>query len=388
MLHEFLESYRAELIVRCRGKVALRHRQRPLPLLCDEHGIPAFLGGLIDTLRAETAAGVSSARLAQPARGPPAWAAPIQIAHDAALHGRELLRFGYTVDQVVHDYGDLCQAVAELAIEKRVPITADEFKTLNRCLDHAMAGAVAEYDRQRDEMVADAGNRATNERLGFLAHELRNFLNTAVLAFAALKSGSVGVNGPTSRVIDRSLVGLRDLIDHQLADVRFASRLLSHPEDIGLESFIAEVQTSAMLAANARGCVLRVEPVAPGLVVEVDPQMLHAAVENLLQNAFKFTHPGSQVVLRTEATDERVMIEVQDECGGLPAGKVDSMFDSFEQHHADRSGLGLGLSISRRAVEASHGTLSVRDLPGVGCVFTIDLPRLTPRAPLEPRLGL
>jgi len=365
MLHEFLDLHRADLIARCRAKVALR--LRPVALLSHDHGIPAFLEGLIDTLRAEHAA------------------VPSRIAHDAALHGRESLRFGYTVEQVVHDYGDLCQAVAELAIEKRATITGDEFKALNRCLDHAIAGAVAEYDRQRDEMVADAGNRATNERLGFLAHELRNFLNTAVLAFAALKSGSVGVNGPTSRVIDRSLVGLRDLIDRQLADVRFASRLLSHPEDIGLDGFIAEVQTSAMLAANARGCVLRVQPVAPGLVVEMDRQMLHAAVENLLQNAFKFTHPGSQVVLRTGSTRERVTIEVQDECGGLPAGKASSLFESFEQHHADRSGLGLGLSISRRAVEAGQGTLSVRDLPGVGCVFTIDLPR---RPPVELQAGL
>jgi signal transduction histidine kinase len=51
------------------------------------------------------------------------------------------------------------------------------------------------------------------------------------------------------------------------------------------------------------------------------------------------------------------------------------MFRPFEQGHADRSGLGLGLSISRRAVEAMGGTIGVRDIPGEGCIFTIDLAR-------------
>jgi hypothetical protein len=73
-----------------------------------------------------------------------------------------------------------------------------------------------------------------------------------------------------------------------------------------------------------------------------------------------------------------VLIEVEDECGGLPEGKVESMFQSFEQLDQDRTGLGLGLSISRRAIEACGGTLTVRDVPGIGCVFTIDLPRDLP----------
>lgn len=68
-------------------------------------------------------------------------------------------------------------------------------------------------------------------------------------------------------------------------------------------------------------------------------------------------------------------VKVEDQCGGLPEGKAQSLFANFGQHHKDRSGLGLGLSIARRSVEASGGTLSVRDMPGLGCVFTIDLPR-------------
>lgn len=112
------------------------------------------------------------------------------------------------------------------------------------------------------------------------------------------------------------------------------------------------------------------------MAIRVDTPILYSAVSNLLQNAFKFTHPHSHVWLRAFGTADRVLIEVEDECGGLPEGKAEALFLPFQQYSSDRTGLGLGLSISRRAVEASGGKLSVRDLPGVGCVFTIDLPRV------------
>lgn len=371
MLHEFLDAHRAELIERCRAKVASRPSPRSTPRQIG-HGIPVFLGQLIRTLRTEHGADATNA--SEPSKPPSDEDLLSQIVIDAAKHGHELLKRGFTIEQVVHDYGDLCQSVAELAGEKLAPISTGEFKTLNGCLDNAIAGAVTEYDRRRDQVISDTNNREVSERLGFLAHELRNFLNTAVLAFAAVKSGSVGLDGPTSRVIDRSLVGLRDLIDSALVDVRLAAGVPSQLENVVLDQFIAEVEVAARLGAKVKGCELTISPVEPGLAIHVDRQMLHSAVQNLLQNAFKFTRAHSHVSLKAYAAADRVLIEVEDRCGGL-LGQAEAMFVPFKQHHADRSGLGLGLSISRRAVEASAGKLTARDLPGVGCVFTIDLPR-------------
>jgi signal transduction histidine kinase len=102
---------------------------------------------------------------------------------------------------------------------------------------------------------------------------------------------------------------------------------------------------------------------------------LLAALVNLLQNAFKFTHPHTEVTLHAFAAGDRVSIEVKDHCGGLPSGFSEKMFRPFTQGSFDRSGLGLGLSIARRTVEAEGGSLTVRDMPGTGCVFTISLPR-------------
>jgi signal transduction histidine kinase len=117
-------------------------------------------------------------------------------------------------------------------------------------------------------------------------------------------------------------------------------------------------------------------PVDDGVVIEADRQVLAAVVMNLLQNAFKFTRPGTAVVLRVVASAARVLIEIQDQCGGLPSGNVSELFRPFEQRGVDRTGLGLGLAFSRRGVEASNGRIYARNLPEKGCVFTVDLPRI------------
>ena len=378
MLHEFLDANRTELIERCRAKVALR----PSPAVHSKaatHGIPLFLGQLIETLRLEQNPEMLAARISSGFSGSRKRHVPSEIARNAAKHGGELLRQGYTVDQVVHDYGDLCQAVTELAVEKNKQVSADEFRTLNGCLDDAIADAVTEFGSQRDLLIADRGDRAMSERLGFLAHELRNFLNTAMLSFAAIKGGNVGISGATSAVLDRSLIGLRDLVDRTLADVRLTAGVPSKLDYVAVSQFIADVQVAASLEAAAKGCTFTVAPVDPGLALHVDIPMLYSAVSNLLQNAFKFTRKNSHVTLKAYGTGDRVLIEVEDQCGGIPEGQIEIMFLPFQQHGADRSGLGLGLSISRRAVEACGGTLSVRNLPGVGCVFTVDLPLDSPR---------
>ena len=103
--------------------------------------------------------------------------------------------------------------------------------------------------------------------------------------------------------------------------------------------------------------------------------MLSAAISNLLQNAFKFTWPFGHVSLKAHATDGRVLNHIEDQCGGLPPGKADELFRPFHQRAADRTGLGLGLSIASGSVEANGGKLQVRDIPGTGCIFRIDLPR-------------
>jgi len=381
MLQEFLSKNRDALIARCRSKAAMRRAQGATdPDLW--YGIPLFLDQLVTTLRLEETAGSSEAgKVTFIPSAIHTTPHSSDIGRTAAQHGNELLRTGFTVDQVVHDYGDLCQAVTEMAMEQGTAVTADEFHTLNRCLDDAIADAVTEFGRQRDQFTADESTRAMNERLGFLAHELRNLIGNALLAFAAIKKGHVGVAGSTGAMLDRSLIGLRDLIDRTLVEVRLTAGIPDRRERIGVAAFIAEVQVAAAIEAAALDLELIVAPIEEGLAVEGDRQILAGVVANLLQNAVKFTRPQSRISLTAYSRADRVLIEVEDECGGLSEGNSEAIFRPFEQGNAERAGLGLGLPISRRGVEANGGKLYVRSLPGAGCVFTVDLPRPAPPVP-------
>jgi len=282
---------------------------------------------------------------------------------------------GLTVGQVVHDYGDVCQVVTELAVEQNAPISSQEFRTLNLCLDDAIAGAVTEYARRRDLTIA----HDEVERMGTFSHELRNLINIATISFETMKEGVVGVGGSTSAMHGRALTRLRDLVDRTLAEVRLEAGV-HRLERISLASFMEEMEISALFQARAKGIHLEVTGVDGEIFIDADRQTLASAVSNLLQNAFKFTKEKGHVVLSAHADADRVLIEVADECGGLPPGKAADLFAPFSQRSADRTGLGLGLAISAKAARANDAEIRVRDVPGKGCVFTLDLPRKPPPA--------
>jgi|HubBroStandDraft_1064217.scaffolds.fasta_scaffold02449_10 signal transduction histidine kinase len=362
MLAEFLATNHDELVKRCKAKVA--ERQVPPAGTEPEFGIPLLLGQLVTELRLEQSA--------QP--GTPPGKLPANIGSTAGKHGNELLRKGFTIDQVVHDYGDLCQAVTELAHEREAAITVDEFHTFNRCLDNAIADAVTEFGRQRDQTTSEERAASLNERLGNLAHELRNRLSSGMLAYQAVKNSNMTLAGATGDVLGRSLIGLRDVIDRSLADVRLTVGLQVHREPFSVRGLLDEINVSAAMEVKTKGLLLTIAPVDDALLVAADRQMIFSAIANLLQNAFKFTKHGGHVSLTAHSAAQRLIIDIEDECGGLPPGRSEELFQPFAQRSVDRTGLGLGLSISRRAVQANGGTLRVRNLPGKGCVFTIDLP--------------
>lgn len=368
MLHEFIAANRDLIIERTRERV----QSRPWPSVSPqeiESGVPQFLTQIVEILQMS--------------------AGPQQIDQDAvsaaaARHGAELLELGYNVSQVVHDYGDICQVITQIAVEQNAPITVEEFHTLNLCLDIAIAGAVTEHAR----ITAQTPSVHEVERLGQSAHELRDVLNSALLAFHALRRGTVAINGSTGEILGRSLMSLRDMIDRAVSEVRLTA---TEPrrERISAIAFLDEIGATGMLHSEYRHIKFAIEPTDPGLAIEADPQLLSSAVMNLLHNAFKYTPLGGHVVLRAHANNQRLFIEVEDECGGIPASKGD-LFKAFgDRRGTDRSGLGLGLSIARNAVRANGGDISIRNLPGKGCVFVIELPLVSdearvPQPVLEP----
>jgi hypothetical protein len=223
MLHAFLTTNRKELISRCLRKASKRDAPRNTPIVAlisePNHGVPLFLDQLGDVLRIEEAnpatrgkgiSGSSSASLAESKR-------------TAALHGKALLDEGYTVDQVVHGYGDVCQSITELAGELKATVTVEEFHTLNRMLDNAIADAVSSYAKHL--VLGEQGQQRDNT----LGIELHSHLDPALKALDVLMSGQIGMKGATGILLRASLESLKDLIDRSFPEVRQASATIKPP---------------------------------------------------------------------------------------------------------------------------------------------------------------
>ena len=202
MLIEFVTIHKQEIISRCRSKAATRGVPQS-PHSGTNHGVPMLLEELIEELNLN--------RVPNP-----------EIRKTATKHGRDLLHRGFTVSQVVHGYGDVCQSVTEMAVEFDVPISADDFRILNRCLDDAIAAAVTEYGSERDQSFEIEGADET-ERLGALVHKLRTSINTARGALDAIESGRVGIAGSTGAVLKLNLSDAQGLVDRVLDAKAFAT---------------------------------------------------------------------------------------------------------------------------------------------------------------------
>jgi signal transduction histidine kinase len=366
MLHDFIATHRDAIVNKTREKATTR----PLAPSTAElaHGVELFLTQLTTILRAESSARPLS---------------EVAIGASATLHGGDLLRLGFSVSQVVYHYGDICQAVTEVAAGHRTPITVNEFHILNRCLDTAIAEAVTEHAR----ITAESSATQEVERLGQLAHDIRDGLNTALIAFNVVKGGTVSITGNTGAVLGRSLLSLRDLVDSSLSGTRIAANR-QRRERLVLTAFLSEIAVAARLHSEYSGTAFEIHPVDAELSVDADPQLLASAVMNLLINAFKYTRPGGRVVLRAPQRGQRVHIEVEDECGGIPDTADDPFRPFAERRGRNRTGLGLGLSIARKAVRAHGGDIHIHNKPGEGCVFTIEVPLASGTvAPDTPRVA-
>jgi hypothetical protein len=214
ILHEFLTTNRQLLISRCRENVAKRFEPSEMPATID-HGVPLFLQQLVETLREEQ--GTTN-------RGHDSQATPAStaIGRAAALHGAELLRRGFSVDQVVHDYGDVCQCVTALAVEQELSISTDEFRTLNRCLDNAIADAVASFGSAR-QISIDRQADTLHQRLVAFSAEHRRLVDIAIQSLTAVKTGNIGISGATGTLLAHALEELRSLTDRTLPEIVLVS---------------------------------------------------------------------------------------------------------------------------------------------------------------------
>lgn len=292
-----------------------------------------------------------------------------EIEKVAAEYGRRLFARGFTVGELVHVYGTLCESVTKVGEELNARFSNGEFEMLNRVLDVAIAGAVTGHQQQRTDANADEEVL----HLGSLAHELRNTLTSAAMSFSVIKKGIVGTEGRTSAALERSLRRMSDLLDRALAEVRLRKDADPIMQPMRVAEIFDDIAATAYPDAERRNQSLEIE-VDRDLEIATDRQFLTSVISNLVQNGLKYTHRGGRVRIRARNLGDRFRVEVEDECGGLPPGSAEELFAPFVRGTIQSSGVGLGLSIVARGSRALGGDVHVQNLPGKGCIFTIDLP--------------
>jgi len=358
MLYQFLEANRPAILALTEKKsVKLAGALQSSKEL--RKGLPIFFEHLISYLKNPTKRSATQG-----------------ITVGAADHGKELLRLNYSLSHVVHSYGAMCQAITELATSKNADISSSEFNDLNLCLDIAIASAVSEFQFRSSH---ESKEREV-EHLGFLVHELRNSLSSASIAHEMIKKGIVGTGGSTAKVLEHSLSSMRILIDRSLSEVRLQTDPVVHIEVFRLNDVVDQILLTAQSEAQAKQQTLRSE-MNRSFVLETDRQLVLTVIANLCQNALKYSKVGGQIVVQVTSIDENVSIEVQDQCGGLEPGRVQSLFLPFVSAGFNQTGLGLGLTIVQRAAHLLQGKVSVVNNPGIGCVFKIELPTKITSAP-------
>lgn len=130
---------------------------------------------------------------------------------------------------------------------------------------------------------------------------------------------------------------------------------------------------TAEIEARTKKQILDIQ-IDPALSIKIDQQLFNSALSNLIQNALKYTPRGGKIQIRATTVGETIVVEVEDECGGLSNAAVD-LFKPFEQQNENKTGLGLGLSIAQRAILLNNGKIEVQNLPDKGCIFKITVPK-------------
>jgi signal transduction histidine kinase len=288
----------------------------------------------------------------------------------ASEHGITRVRIGFDIGQLVHEFIVLRHVIRGVIKDELGGPDSEVEGMLADVIEAAVSAAVQAYVDARDHEL----RRTQAENIGFLTHELRNPLSTAVLAATQLRRHAAPMQGPVLDSLDRGLGKLADLIDSVLLTQNLeAGKVRVRPVPIALGEIIEPSLEASRRVAEQKQLSFRVS-FDGRLHVELDPLLTRSAIQNLVDNAVKFTDVGG-VELGVEDLGERFRLHLRDSCAGISPQELRTIFEPFERGHSGKAGTGLGLAIARRAVEAQGGSIHAESSGTHGCHFWIDLPK-------------
>ena len=234
----------------------------------------------------------------------------------------------------------------------------------------------------QDALVRMESERLRNSLLAALSHDLRTPLTTLVGL-----SESLSISAPPLAAAQLEMAfGLRDealRMSSLVSNLLDMARIQNRQVKLNMEwQFLEEVVGSALRASKLHLSAHAVQTrLAPGLpLVCFDAVLIERVLCNLLENAVKYTPPGSTILLQGEIRRRFLQVAVIDNGPGVPSGQEDAIFEKFTrgERESNKPGVGLGLSICRAIVEAHGGTIAVTPAPQQGAAFVFSLPLGTP----------
>jgi signal transduction histidine kinase len=263
------------------------------------------------------------------------------------------------------------------AMLHEIDISTTELEETNRSLQRESE------TRRRAEMELREADRRKDEFLATLAHELRNpmapMLNALSMLRTAGQDADISRRGP--EILERQLAQLVRLVDDLLDVSRISSgKLTIRKEIVPLSAIVRDAIETVEPQLEARCHKLAVNLPATEVFLSADPSRLAQVLGNLLNNAIKFSVPGSGITVSAVADADTVRIDVTDQGAGIAVDALARVFEMFSQGDTTateaRSGLGVGLALARQLVRLHDGSIEAHsEGPGKGARFTISIPR-------------
>ena len=334
-------------------------RELDVPTLNDH--IPDLLEELADELEAHTVESMVG-----------------ELKKNSVIHGLDRLRLGFDVEEVVAEYNALRGAIQDLIERHDLSLRGPVNRTINRVIDMSIGLAVKTYAAQKALEI----QQRREEHLAFVAHDFRSPLSAIAMAAQLLAATIPDVaqdEGAAAllETMHRNVGRLNSLVVKVVQEeVNLKTKVNERVErrEVNLRELVGALVNDLRPLADASNLKLMNE-IPEGLTALADAGMVSLIFQNLLSNAIDYT-PNGEVTVGARADDGAAAVEcwVGDNGAGIPADRLEKVFDKLESDPGRRSGMGLGLAIVRQFVEAHGGRVSVESELGRGSTFRFTIP--------------
>jgi two-component system phosphate regulon sensor histidine kinase PhoR len=301
-----------------------------------------------------------------------------ELKKNSVIHGLDRLRLGFDIEEVVAEYNALRGVLQDLIERHDLSLRGPVNRTINRVIDMSIGLAVKTYATQKALEIQER----REEHLAFVAHDLRSPLSAIAMAAQLLGRAvpDIAQNAQAATLLEtmhRNVGRLNSLVVkvvQEKANLKAQANERVRRREVEIKPLV-EVLISDLLPLAYASNLSLTNRVPEGLTAFADADMLTLVFQNLISNAIDYT-PNGEVVIGAREGEESLSVEcwVSDNGAGIPAGRLEKVFDKLETDPDKKSGMGLGLAIVKQFVEAHGGEVSVESELGRGSTFRFTIP--------------